>query len=279
MSEEYGAELTGMMSGGQYQLTPTASGGFSGDVSDLPVFTGASISSGTFGRGQKGQHPFFGGPDERRGPRPSTMRQSQLESRFYSMAPEDRRELQRRLYAGGFYGSTDPDKIVLGVPDEVSFSAYAKAVARAASYYGAGKKMTVDEVIDESAGVLDQIYGANGRRDGGAGGDGAGRAPLTIGLTNPEDLKAVAQRTATGTIGRALNGDELNRFIASFHQAQSGAQTNAYNADETGGTVVDAPSEGAAAEAFARGAAPTEAGGNDFLRTFSAFRSILSRGA
>lgn len=278
MSEEYGAELQSLMNSGQYSIVPTASGGYAGDPNDLPVYTGTGTSVGLKPLGTKSvgrKTPFIGISQKDR-----TKRQTELEKEFYAMSPEDRRELQKRLYAGGFYSGTDPDKVVLGVPDEVSFSAYAKAVARAAAYYNAGKKMTVDEVIDESAGILDQIYGAGGRRGGGgAGGDGSSRAPLTIGLTNPEDLKAVAQRTATGTLGRALSQSELNQFIASFHQAQSTAQTNAYNADVTGGSVVAAPDERVAAEVHARQAAPTEAGGQDFLRTFTAFRNILSRGA
>ena len=243
------------------------------DPNDLPVYTGRRPVLKPLGKKTIGRlTPFIGVQD-------STSTTSQMAKELYAKDPGELRELQKRLYAAGFYGTYDVDKIVLGVPDEVTFEAYSTAVQRAGAYYAAGKKKTVDDVIDESAGILDQIYGKGGRRGGSGDGDGSQkRAPLTIGLTSPDDLRAVAQKTATGTIGRALTDSELAQFVASFHQAQASSQTASYNADVTGGTVTDVTDPGVAAENFARQQAPVEAGGSDFLRTFTAFRNILTRG-
>jgi hypothetical protein len=61
-------------------------------------------------------------------------------AQFWTMTPEEIRDLQGRLYGGGFYPSTyyargrrrPTNFITEGVPDEVTFSAYQDALLRAA---------------------------------------------------------------------------------------------------------------------------------------------------
>lgn len=273
------AELESVM--GQYGITPTVSAGYSGDTQDLPVYIGGETAPPPRPKGglleRAAGDPFGKLADKATGRmkgKPSTKLSSQLEKDFYSMDREDRAVLQKRLYAGGFYGNTDPNGIILGIPDETSFKAYTTAVGRAGAYFASGVLKTLDDVLDEAAGIQAQIDAAGGGRGGGSG-LGRDRAPLTVELSNPDDLRRISQKVATSTLGRALTDDEVAKFVAGFQGVQHSTQSQAYGVDETGGTVVAPPAADTAAETFARRADPTAAGGQDFFRTFSAFRRIL----
>lgn len=202
---------------------------------------------------------------------PVIFKESHAEKHPYALT--DRKELetlQRRLWAGGFYPpGTDPTEVPLGTVDPWTEKAWLGLVDQAAKYKNAGRDLTIWEILDE---------GANIRNESGLGGDasGSGRAPLVVELSNPEDLKYYAQKTAVGTLGRALRPDELERFVSSFHGSQRAAQTQAYGqAGGVGGSVVSAPNPTTAAESFARQAAPVEAGAHDYVRVFDAFSKML----
>lgn len=201
---------------------------------------------------------------------PVVKRETEATKHLYAMPDEEVAELQRRLWAGGFYPpGTDPEEIALGDRDPYTDKAWLNAIDRAANFKNAGRDITIWEAID---------MGANIRKEGGLGADGSGtgRQPLVVELANPEDLKFYAQRTAVSTLGRALRPDELNRFVSSFQQAQTSAQTQAYNqAGGAGGTVVGAPSPTVAAEQFARQAAPVEAGAHDAVKVFDVVSKVL----
>lgn len=203
---------------------------------------------------------------------PEIKRSSEAYKHIYAMPDEEVGELQRRLWAGGFYPpGADPAEVALGDRDPYTDKAWQNLVDRAAQFKNSGRDLTVWEVLD---------MGANLRKESGAGGDGSGggsgRQPLVTELTNPEDLKYVAQRTAVGALGRALRPDELSRFISSFHGAQQTAQAQHYNAaGGAGGSVVSAPDPSAAAESFARQADPTAAGAHDYIRVFDSFSKLL----
>ena len=257
-------------------------GGPMADPNDLPVFAGRAAKVPGRGEWTKEEVSRFAGTGVPTGYArqvPVTRRQSELERDFYATDPDSLAALQKRLYAGGFYPQgVDPNEVVLGVHDEQTYAAYQKVVQRAAGFYAAGKEHTIDDVLDMAAGVWGQTGGTAGRGGGGGGGR-AGRQPLTVELTNPEDLQAVAQRTAVSTLGRALRPEELSRFVASFHASQRQEQTASYGAVEGGGTVTGAPSAATAAESFARRAAPTEAGANDVVRVYGSLSRILARRA
>jgi hypothetical protein len=83
--------------------------------------------------------------------------------------------------------------------------------------------------------------------DSGGGGGGGGGSVDTIRLTNPDDLKAVANQVAQQRLGRFLSDDELNRFVSSF-QAQETAFQQAYYADQA--VVTEAPAADTAASTW-----------------------------
>jgi hypothetical protein len=218
-------------------------------------------------------------------PTAATVLSSKLKSSFYALEPAELRDLQKRLWAGGFYKGVDPDKVILGVHDDYTAAAYEGLIDRSAQFYQAGRKFTPDDVLDQAAGVYDQVNAAKGRRAGLGPDGGAGdttRAPLTVDLTSPEDLRAIAQRAAVSALGRALRDDELNRFVTSFQGRERQAQTQGYNISDpngAGGTAVSPPDPSVAAQQFAQGVAPVESGAHAFVKTYRAFSSILSKGA
>jgi hypothetical protein len=271
----------------QHGVTPTMAGGAYADLEDLPVLVNrkqrAPVGSRDIGPGggpgeftmQEQAEALYGGaPSGYTRMMPEEKRTSELEREFWSRPEDEMPELQRRLWAGGFYPpGADPAEIALGDRDPYTEKAWQNALDRAAKFRQAGRDLTLDEVID---------MGANLRKEGGIGGGGpgtgGGRAPLVTELANPEDLKYYAQKTAVSTLGRSLRPDELSRFVASFHNAQSVAQSAAYTAGGAGGpggSVVGAPSPTTAAESFARQAAPVEAGAHDTVKVFDVVSKLL----
>lgn len=71
-----------------------------------------------------------------------------------------------------------------------------------------------------------------------------GRIAPTIRLTNPNDLKAVADNVATRTIGRALTDEEADAFVTSYQQMERAYQQRALG----GGEVTMAPDVQVAAQ-------------------------------
>jgi hypothetical protein len=260
----------------QHGVTPTMAGGAYADPQDLPLIRRRekrTPGKGEFTMQEEAEFLYGGMPSGYAREIPLEKKQSEVEKELYSMADGDVGELQRRLWAGGFYPpGADPAEVALGDRDAYTDKAWKNAVERAAQFRAAGRDLTLDEVID---------MGANIRKQGGIGGDGAGgggRQPLVTELTNPEDLKYYAQKTAVSTLGRSLRQDELERFVASFHNAQSVAQSAAYTAGGTGGpggSAVNAPSPTAAAESFARKEAPVEAGAHDTVKVFDVVSKLL----
>jgi hypothetical protein len=260
---------------------PIFGGEMANDPQDLPVRVGRKRrapkpgvlgggAGGEFTAEEEAQFLYGGVPADYTREFSETKLQSQLEKEFYSRNEDDLSDLQGRLWAGGFYGQgVRADEIIRGDYDEQTYAAYQKAVQRAARFNAAGADYTLDEVIDMASGAGDEA-GGRGRGTG-------SRQPLSVALTNPDDLRKTAQRAAVSILGRGFKPDELNRFVSSFHAAQSGAQAGNYRADEAGGTVVQAASPEAAAEAFAQRAAPAEAGAHDFVRVYDAFTKILGR--
>lgn len=271
----------------------TSNSGPSGGITGLQAeYGGASLAGGAyqdpndrdliwdreeqtpFGREEVGQASggWRGRPG---GKQPVIFKESKAEHHIYNRPDKAGvEELQRRLWAGGFYppGVTQ-DEITPGLPDPYTAKAWANLLDRSANYYASGKHMSVWEVLDEGANII----GPGGPGGGGAGGSGSGRQPLVVELTNPEDLKYYAQKVAVSTLGRGLKPDELNRFISSFQGSQTAAQTQAYNQlGASGGTTVQAPSVAAAAETFARQEAPVEAGAHDAVQVFDVMSKLLS---
>jgi hypothetical protein len=102
--------------------------------------------------------------------------------------------------------------------------------------------------------MLDQIIKSGGMPKKGK----AARAPLTIELSNPEDIRATLRQTAQQLYSGDLSPEQEEAFIASYQGMQASAQRQAYGMAETGGTVVGPPNVGVLAEAELRKAHPEQ---------------------
>lgn len=110
----------------------------------------------------------------------------------------------------------------------------------------------------------------------GPGARGAERAPLQVRLTNPDDIRAVLQAGAQQVYGKYVDEADIESFIQSYHAQQTAAQTQDYNQQVTGGTMVDAPRYiDAAFEQKFKAEKPNEAGAAIFQSKFEEILSAL----
>ncbi len=143
---------------------------------------------------------------------------------YYRLDGKALAEYQQALWAGGFYsGKATP---AFGVADERGFSAFKAAALRAAR-----SEKTFSEVLDEAV--------ASGAGDTERG---RKRAPLTVQVSNPQEIARMARAAAQEILGRGDVAPEQIQAIVSRYQAQEAStQTNAYNASFAGGTFNEAP--------------------------------------
>jgi hypothetical protein len=149
---------------------------------------------------------------------------NQLMKRFINMSnnPQKFAQMQKQLYAAGFYHGSKPVPGAFTTADQTAMANAIKDYASVSnSFTGPHAPKTLSEYIDAVAG-FNQAFGS------GSGG-GSGRAPLTISYTDPAELHAGLQQAAQNALGRNLNPDELNEFTKVFHSKEAAAQTSAYN--------------------------------------------------
>lgn len=201
-----GRQVSGNLSGGLSGLgitvDPTAGGYI--DTTDLPVYVGTHDSKGR----KKRADPV--------------VRSSYAYIAPYRWDPKDLEKFQQRMFDAGLLGS-NRDAIAWGTVDGLTERAWRSLVDTAANYWQAGKKIRPQDVLDQ-IGVT-------------AAGDG-GRAPLTVELDNPATIKRLmreAAREATGS--GSIDDAKLDEIVARWHGEQRRAQTAAYGAADSGGTV------------------------------------------
>jgi len=151
--------------------------------------------------------------------------------------PEDIYALQLRLHQAGML-----DNFIPNVLDKATRKAFTELLA------------TANASRQDWATTLDQISTVGGM----SGSGGATRGPLQVELTNPDDLKNIAQNVAQTLYGGNLPEEDLNRFVASYQSMQSGTKTQAYNTALTGGTVTAPPTAAVAAETQIRAEHPDQ---------------------
>ena len=248
-------------------------------------------------------------------PQPGGMQYStvgQLLQRFYRMSSSHMRRIQALLYAGGFYGDMDVTDVRWGEADEDSFAAWAQLIQRTARFNAAGEDITYTQVLDraaESAGLDPETFNDVFR----SGDDAAledyldsetGQGDLIqIMLSDPNALRATADRAATAALGRRANPAEQQMIISVIHDIQRRGQTAIQRGQATatlggdysgsvdvpselglgndfptaGDSVVEyaAPDEAATAEALLRQQNPGEAGAHDVAIQYANLLQML----
>lgn len=193
---------------------------------------------------------------------------------FYQQDRDTLINLQTMLYNGGWYPSSyykkNGPQPALGVHDEDTYNAYVKAARTAARFRQSGRKdVSLGDVIMEG---IDAAGGA------GRGSSGPTRAPLTITLTNPADIRKVGDTVAQNLLGRALSDSEANSLVAGYQTQERAAQTNAYGIGAGGGTSIAQPSAETFAEQQLRAQHPVEVGGHDARRAIDEIFRLFSGG-
>lgn len=131
----------------------------------------------------------------------------------------DFEQSQAMLKAAGYYNSNGYVKGVYGSEDRT-------AMANAMNDYlglvnqNSGVHMTFQQYLQMRSSAI--------KSQGGFGGGGGGRLPLTISYTDPAALKDALNTGAQSALGRNLTDSEMGNFISGFHSKEAAAQRRAY---------------------------------------------------
>jgi hypothetical protein len=141
------------------------------------------------------------------------------------------------------------DKFSPGVMDAATRGAFKELLTSANQHAGTWQ------------GELDAVLQAGGK----TGDTGTSTPPLTVNLTNPDDIKAVATTAAQSLLGQNLSDDQLNNFVSTFQAQERDFQTTSYNQQYTpgvgygpGGEATQAPDLKTAATNYAKSSDPAQ---------------------
>lgn len=182
-----------------------------------------------------------------------------------SLPPDQIVSLQKALVSAGIL---QPGQAQLGVWDQASTAAYEK-VLTAANVAG----------TDWST----ALYNWTARHQANPNSDG--RAPLTVKVSNPDDLKLVFRKAVIDTLGQGWDQAKIDQMVNAYQGVETAAQYQQYAATGsgsqtdpgTGGTVTAPPSPQAFAETQARKEDPTHAQEHDTLGMVDAFNQLVGK--
>lgn len=180
-----------------------------------------------------------------------------------SLPDEARDQLQRALIQAGLL---DPKDYQPGVWDAASAAAY-RDLLRESNGSGMGWKVNLQRRLDLAAQGLINIKGARKR------------APLTVQLTSPTEIKARADDAAPELLGRKLTDSEVSPFVKAYNDQERLAQTAAYNAEPSGGTVTAPPQPKDYISQAIKDKYKTEVGGNQIGQNALVFMKLLGENA
>ena len=102
------------------------------------------------------------------------------------------------------------------------------------------------------------------------------RAPLSLTLSNSDNLAETANEVAQKRLGRTFTNDEMKRFVNSYHATESGAQTSEYNAQGGGGTTEAPPTPDVAANTYAEQVDPVASQARNILPMVKSINDMLN---
>lgn len=148
---------------------------------------------------------------------------------FAGKPPEDVADVQMMLIKAGLLSEDIP----IGAWDERSAKAFAK-ILETANRTGVDWGTALMQYADKP--TLKDLMG------------GSGRAPLTVRLSNPDDLKEAFRQVAYNTLGgKFVDDQQAQHFVDAYHQMEASYQRAAYSSAASGGTVTEAPQADTAA--------------------------------
>lgn len=205
-------------------------GGSTDDPNDLPVLIANPR--------RRGWTPLSG---------PHTKLTSEALLDIYNLPTPELIALQKKLYKGGFYGSSVKETdIPFGVIDTATEHAWETAVKRAANTFAAGNHSTLTELVDKSAANMPASILNGTKRD-----------PNQVVLDNPQDLHATMEKVVLARNGKK---DEalVQQLVNSYLQLETDYQNRVYETQVTGGTITKPPSASTYAEEQFRAQRPNE---------------------
>lgn len=165
----------------------------------------------------------------------------------FSLLPtngQDLITLQQALVQAGYL---DKNSVIYGSPDQKTVKAFEQLLTTA-NLSGSSWQSALSARLAAASQQAPQ---------------GTKTPPLTIALSNPEDIKKVANSTAKTLLGNELPEADLNNFVASYQAQERAAQTAAYYQQYSpgqgygpGGETTAAPSEEAAAADYVKSTNP-----------------------
>lgn len=196
---------------------------------------------------------------------PSTYQRAPVGPRYFdgddyapaTLRPEDRAVLQKAMLAAGVYDKND--EVGMGLWDEVSRKAYRRVLelanASGTTFSGALASWARTPPPEEAT---------------------IQREPLRVKVTNPADLRLIAEGVSRRVIGRKADPATVARFVSAFQASQAQEQQNFYDDYETGGTTVETPSAEAFMAERIRKEYGAEAGAHDIADQMGAFGELLN---
>jgi len=187
---------------------------------------------------------------------------------LYSSDPAAYLALQRALYAGGFFGSTDAKNIPWGQYTDATLAAWRRVLTATAQAQDAGQSLTPEDILRRGV----EGYQAVGEEP-------KKKPALVIDYTDPEAVASTLQQAAQNSLGRNLSDDEIKHFVSEFRAAESAYQTKVYNAQtsEKSGVRVEAdrPSLEAQAQQEVKEGRGTEIAANDMADYVRVIEQLL----
>lgn len=183
-----------------------------------------------------------------------------------SLSPQDMTTLQKAMVAAGM---AKPGQLQIGVWDTASMSVYSQLLAYANSS-GTDWKTALDQ--------WGAAHTANPET-------GATHVPLTVKVTNPDDLRSVFRAAIINTLGQGWDSAKIDQMVNAYQGVETQAQYQQYaqqgsgSSDPsagTGGTVVAPPTPQAFAEQQAKTENPDLAQEHDTLGYISQFHQMLA---
>jgi hypothetical protein len=162
--------------------------------------------------------------------------------------------------------------------DPVSAKAFETILAEANDVGTPDYNVIINARINSQPMEIDPKTGIARRRTG-TGTKNSQRAPLSLTLSNKDDLTATAQEVAQKRIGRTFTPDEINRFVSSYHAAEGANQRSQYGDQTPGGaggaTMVNASAE-TAANTFAEQVDPVASQARNMLPMVKSISDLLN---
>lgn len=167
----------------------------------------------------------------------------------FAKDPKKYLNLQRALFAAGFFGDTPEKSIQWGAGVEQTMAAWRRVIIATAQAQAAGQSLTPVDVMNRAL-------------EGRKASAGPGGASLVRQHEDPKAVAGILQRAAQASLGRNLSTAEVEHFISEYRSAEDAYYTQGEKADVTPGIHnLTKPDLEAQADAFVQGGHGTEMAG------------------